>query len=590
MKITTELTDYQVRYISAILSGKTVQNPELSELLLQGNDFENYTINDITNVLRPQVTKKEQKAKGITFTPLRLVRYMYENVLSDDVSMTDMLNSDIADLSAGNGAFFVGLFQVLKEHSEFSLRAFIEKHIYAYELEASNAAFLELIFKILVEYFGENSSHLNIHLTVGDTLKLWRSGTLDRKFDLIVGNPPYVKQQNLDETQRNFLLHSFDSIDSNYNLYYAFVELSAKLIGDEGRALLLVPNYLLKIKSAESLRRFLVDRNYFERIVDFQFSKLFAGIDTYSMILQLKLSSDVVQFKNLENLEESKQWTRVSASSLNTESINLVDEEEQQLIDIVKSQPNSLVISTGIATLKDKVYLIDEVHEDERGQLKFTNSIEDRSFDIEPDVVVPITKGSGASANALPELKYILYPYHIVNGSAFLIDESEMANSYPQAFAYLQASKNILASRSGSYGEDEWYRYGRSQALTRFDSKIVFPTNTDHPKFRFVKEGSLLFNGYAVYGIENCASSERLLRALTVVLNSSLTDRFMRLTSYYIGGGYLSYQKKYIEKFRIPELDAEDIEALINIGECGTDSRINKLVQKIYGIEITLMR
>lgn len=579
-----KITEFQKEYISGILSGKKIINPEITELIVGGVNKKLYKLNDITDILKPQFSKTEEKNCGITFTPIKLVMFMYEEVLINDIPLDKLVNLDVADLSAGNGAFFVGLFKIMKSNLNFSLRNFIENHVFAYELKEENAAFLKLIFQVVLEYYGEDSSDLRINLTVDDTLKIWDMGKISKKFDVIVGNPPYVKQQNLTGEQRKFLLDKFQSIDSNYNLYYAFVELSANLLKENGRAVLLVPNYLLKIKSAKSLRRFLIENKYLRRIIDFQFSKLFNGIDTYSMIIQIKKNSRILNFKNQHKLDEKKTWIKIPYDYLNCESINLVSENERKFIDVIKSQPNELIINTGIATLKDKVYLIDFIDKSVNASKEYIKIFGDKSYIIEPDIVVPITKGSGASASSSPELHYIIYPYKIISGSAYLISKDELISNYPNTYSYFKVVKRILSTRSGKYLEDEWYRYGRTQALMRFDAKIAFPTNTDHPKFRFIPEGSLLYNGYAVYGINNYQSSEQLLQALTVILNSSVTDTFMRLTSYFIGGGFLSYQKKYLEKFRIPDLKSNDVSELIDVGKKGDKSEIDKIVRRLYGL------
>ncbi|WP_222843157.1 hypothetical protein, partial [Lactiplantibacillus plantarum] len=82
---------------------------------------------------------------------------------------------------------------------------------------------------------------------------------------------------------------------------------------------------------------------------------------------------------------------------------------------------------------------------------------------------------------------------------------------------------------------------GRSQALNRVDPKIIFPTNTVKPQFHYVNEKALFYNGYAIYGLKNQLSSELDMQCIEIILNSKLIERFMKITSYYIGGGYVSY-------------------------------------------------
>lgn len=577
-----KLNQKQKKFISGLLINVKVKNPKIKKILIKEIDNSiNVEIREITEILSPNFENAFSKNMGIAFTPIKLVDYMYRSVLNEDLSVDDLLNSTIADLSAGNGAFFVGLFLYLKRRKSFSLKKFIEKNIYAYEIIPENVEYMKIIFSVLIEYFGEDSSNVNFNFYICDTLKEWKKGKLKKHFDLIVGNPPYVKQQNIPLNQREFLLNNFKSVKSNYNLYYPFIELSMKLIGKNGRSVLLVPNYLLKIKSAADLRKIMLSKRFIERIVDFEYSKLFDNIDTYSMILQLHYNSKNISFlKQTSQCSDTISWKKLSYDNVTTNSINLVDNNEQYLLDSVKSQPNKLIISTGIATLKDKLYLVDLNFNN--GNIKFEKKIDDTVFTIDKEMVVPITKGSGFSKSLITETQYIIYPYEVIDGKAYLFSEEEIKNNYPNTYRYLKYIKNDLLKRSGKYSENDWYKYGRSQALTRFDPKIVFPTNSKFPKFRYIQSPSLFYNGYAVYGIENYNNTPKLLKALELILNSSITQKFMKLTSYYISGGYLSYQKKYLEQLRIPNLSKEDINHIIAIKN--DPKRINRLVLKLYSL------
>lgn len=576
----TILNQEQKEYISKLLLHANVKNPKIKKMLVHVEEHETCDIDNITTMLSPSFKENYKKKLGITFTPIKIVKLSFAQLANSTSAIDKILNFKIADLAAGNGAFFVGLFLYLKQRKVFSLKKFIETNIFAYELMPENIEYMEIIFSVIIEYFGEDSTNTKFNFYVGDTLERWTKGYIKNNFDLIIGNPPYVKQQNIPDDQRKFLLKNFDSIHSNYNLYYAFIELSMKLIGKKGTAILLVPNYLLKIKSANYLRNMLLNQKYIEKVIDFEFSKLFDGIDTYSMILQLHYNSKNILFKKqISTKIEKDSWTPLNYNNISTNSINLVDNKEQFFLNTIKKQPNKLIISTGIATLKDKLYLVDPKNNNENF---FEKKIDNNLYRIDRQTVVPITRGSGTSALAVPKKQYIIYPYNIVNGKAYLMNQEQLLNSYPNTYQYLKSIKKELLSRSGKYDEKDWYKYGRSQSLTRFEPKIIFPTNSIQPKFHYLSERSLLYNGYAIYGIENHKSTSELLQALELILNSSLTQKFMKLVSYYIGGGYLSYQKKYLEQLKIPNLSPKDIQNILSLRN--DSSKIDKLVYNLYGL------
>lgn len=450
-----------------------------------------------------------------------------------------------------------------------------------------NVLLAQLILSIICVYYGEDVEEIDFNIVEADTIQLYLQKEIAQKFDIIVGNPPYVKQQNINKDYRKILKDNFITIDSNYNLYYAFIEIAMNMLSDGGEILYLVPNYLLKIKSATKLRAYLLNQGAFKRIVDFKSMPLFSNVGTYSMVLNLEKNSYHTKYKVPENNNttmkdlQSQCWSITTIN--NPETINLTSEKEKKIIDSVEGQFYELDISTGIATQKDSLYLIDDYKLIE-GKYTFIKKNNNKVYNIEPSVVMKIIKGSGASKKNEVKEQFIIYPYKNDGNTTSLININTLKKNYPNLYQYFMDTKTELKSRSGIDNTDdkEWYRYGRSQALTRTMPKIVFPTNTKYPQFQYFDDFALFYNGYAIYGIKNLSCSAKDMKCLELILNSSLIDKFMKLTSYYIGGGYVSYQKKYLSKVTIPFMNEEQKDALLTSKSM---KEINKLVYQLYGLK-----
>lgn len=588
------LTEEQQKYLSSIVSiskeGKPLKNELIKEALdIPNSDVTSVEIEKITDILTYDFDENKKKSQGITFTPIPLVKFMYQNTLKQDVEK--LLRASIADIAIGNGAFFIGLIIHIKENNpNFSVVKFIENNLFGYDIEYGNIYFAKLNLSAVALYYGEDVEEIKFNLFEVDTIEHFLNNKFSRKFDLLVGNPPYVKQQNIDKSLRLNLENNFETISSNYNLYYAFIEMNTKLLSDEGRVLLLVPNYILKIKSASELRKYLINSQYFEKIIDFKSYKLFEGIDTYSMVLQLKNKSPKLYFKSLSKDMEtifeinSEPWQSINLNNNNIETINLASPEEQTLIKKVQDQVLELEISTGIATLKDKVYLIDHIEIGSNSK-KFYKLFKGCMYQIESDLVMKIIKGSGSSKSAEIKEQYIIYPYEVFFGKVSLIPLEKMERDFPLALNYFKEVYNELLTRSGNYTDFDWYRYGRSQSLDKYIPKIIYPTNTDKPKFRYFNDKALFYNGYAVFGIKNRVLSTREMLLLEIILNSELMEKFMTLTSYFIGGGYVSYQKKYLEKFKIPDLNEDQKDKIFNLNELNDKKLLNKFIYSIYELD-----
>lgn len=563
------------KYINSII--------ETYNLELQMDDNK-VNLEDITEILIPKFDNSELKSNGITFTPIKMVKYLFDE-FTDEPSK--LLNLKIADIAVGNGAFFIGLIILLKEKGiNFSVVDFIENNCFGYDNRKENIEILYLIFNLVSLYYGENIEKITPNIRVTDSLVYFKKNN-QSMFDLVIGNPPYVKQQNIDIDYREFLLDNFETINSNYNLYYAFIETSLSIIRPNGKAILLIPNYLLKIKSATTLRNYLIQGGYISRIVDFRENKMFNNIDTYSMIIELKNNSLEKQYKIVENERSfsellNKKWKILLDNQITKNSINLVNEKESKLIDKVSGQLYTLDISTGIATQKDKLYLIDQYDDSLTKYYKIYNG---KKYPIEKELIVKLYKGSGQKEFDI-KYNYIIYPYVIKdNQNAELIPIEVLRTEYPDAYRYFIDAKEELLTRSGVKDDHEWYKYGRSQSLTKFEPKILFPTNTLKPNFNLIKDRGLFHNGYAIFGLLHKETNIKDLEVITAILNSELIGKFMYLTSYFIGGGYLSYQKKYIQKVTIPPLTDDIKEKILIYKSKNLANELDRYIYRIYNLD-----
>lgn len=261
----------------------------------------------------------------------------------------------------------------------------------------------------------------------------------------------------------------------------------------------------------------------------------------------------------------------MKTDTLDNNGWKLADEKTHKNIVKIESQemPIKAFIRTGIATLKDSVYIIDSYTAD------------NKYFPIETEIIKPIYK--------IPELKLygkledarknIIFPYQKYNGKFVLIPEDKMKKQFPKAYQYLLSKKNELDRRdNGKKNPAGWYAYGRTQGLNKYGKKLLFPTFSNKPKFTYIDDEYALFcNGYAVF--ENDFIE---LEILCKILNSKIMEYYISQTSYTIEGGYYCYQKKYIERFSIPKLTVSEIEKLKKMSQ----EHVNQFLIHKYDIKI----
>jgi hypothetical protein len=157
----------------------------------------------------------------------------------------------------------------------------------------------------------------------------------------------------------------------------------------------------------------------------------------------------------------------------------------------------------------------------------------------------------------------MIFPYELVANAggrlrARLIQPDEMEARYPGCWAYLNARREELENRNivgGPATERQWYQFGRSQSLTKFDRpKIILPVLSIEPRYAY-DETNMLFTGggngpyYMVRARDGADVSTLYLLA---ILNHPMSEAFIRTNTSPFRGGYYSHGKQFIENLPIP--------------------------------------
>lgn len=100
--------------------------------------------------------------------------------------------------------------------------------------------------------------------------------TSKKKFDLIVGNPPYIRYQYFDKKQQKYASMIFDKADLKYskltNAWVSFVVGSSLMLKENGKIGFVLPAEILQVSYAQPLREFL--GHYYNKINIVSFEKL----------------------------------------------------------------------------------------------------------------------------------------------------------------------------------------------------------------------------------------------------------------------------------------------------------------------------
>lgn len=426
------LVEYFNNYIASESLSKSIE------------ELNHYSFEDITNDMELLIPVKDRKTNGAFFTPSYIVDYIIETV-------NPQYNNKVIDLSCGSGAFILGLLKYYVSNHKKTVIQCIKDNIYGVDILDYNIKRCKLLIVLFGLIHNEIVVEEDINIHVADSLKKkW-----EMKFDVVVGNPPYVKFQDLDENVRDYLLNNWETTKlGTYNLYFAFFELGLKVLKENGKLGYITPNNYFTSLSGEYLRAFFQSKKCVYKIIDFSCTKVF-DVQTYTAITFLnKKYNEGIEYDKIEEGEKTATFLKNIKTTVNLYSDLsikkwrlLCDEERKNIYAIENSGDtlNSLFnICVGIATLKDDAYTFIPLKEKNGLYYVIENGVE---YTIEIKATRPLVKISEMKCQKDIEnnQKRIIFPYRIgKDNKPLLIDETEFEKKFPKCYEYLLTKKIYL--------------------------------------------------------------------------------------------------------------------------------------------------
>ncbi|MDD3401032.1 MAG: N-6 DNA methylase [Eubacteriales bacterium] len=520
---------------------------------------------------------------GIVFTPKYIADYIVATTLKEQIDWNPSIS--IIDPGCGGGIFLIAAAEFLHKKYHVKIETIIENNLFGIDIDSDNVRRCSLAMKLLCAKYGGDFDSTNANILCLDSLKSdWKESFSVSSFDYVIGNPPYVNPHDMNTETTLFLKKTFSTTQNGvFNIFYAFIEHAIKFLSSTGALGYIVPNNFLTIKSALDLRDFLQSRKYIKSILDFGDNMVFRPVRTYNCIIilskKINESFDYTVMEGCDDVEKALphlQFFSMPTEVLDKNGWKLVNEHTRINLNRIETQCISIkeFIRTGIATLRDGVYIVDC---DADG---FYKTIDGKKYYIESGLVKPIYKIPDLKLydNVCEAERHIIFPYIRSKQGYVLIPEVELAEKYPLTYNVLLLCKDELDSRDKGKGNAQgWFAYGRTQGLNKYGRKLLFPTFSNRPKFLYVdNEDALFCNGYAVF------ENNRIdLEVLARILNSKVMSYYVSNTSYSIEGGYYCYQKKYIERFSIPLLSEDDVSFI----QRATTDELDDFLWRAYGLD-----
>jgi type I restriction-modification system DNA methylase subunit len=547
----------------------------------------NISLEDVITIFELAIPGSERTANGAVYTPCYIREYIVRQVLHSATKPLDMCLC--ADIACGCGAFIYSLAEIIHERTQAPF-ATIYHNLYGVDISEMSITRAKILLSLVALFHGEEVKNEDFNLYSGNSLTFEFMNLPavheNAGFDIVVGNPPYVRSKHIDAATKQLLPRWQTSRVGNADLYIPFFEIGMSVLCEDGILGFITVNSFFKSVNARALRRYFHSNQVSLSIIDFGEQLVFKKKLAYTCLAFLSKTrrdsllytkaelADVEAQKNFvysrinyAMLDDHRGWNLNHSDVLN--NIRLIENAGEALGDLY-------VIKNGIATLANDVFIFRPSRNDERYYYLMR---EGREYPIEKAICRDIIKPNilKTEAEIAEKEEKIITPY---DENSNVITEEFFISNYPQAYAYLQSCREILDARDkgeGDYGA--WYAFGRTQAIADSGKKLLFPYMSDLPHFVYMpQKDMMIYCGYAIY-----SESETELLFLKRVLESSVFDYYMKHTSKPYSTGYYSYAKNYVKSFGIYPFTEQQKQHLLSLQ---SKEEVDNYLREIYRVAI----
>lgn len=383
------------------------------------------------------------------FTPDTYVEKMLDII---GYSGDAILDKTVLENSCGSGNILVKvverfIYEALnKKYSKYDIVKLLSRNIVGFEIDKDVR---EECIKNL-NNITEKFSLPEVHWTIYETDYLLYE--VDERFDFIIGNPPYITYQELNNEQRKVLKNNFISCQKGkFDYCYPFIEKSIKSLNeDNGKLVYLIPSSIFKNVFGRNLREIL--KPDLSEVHDFRNIKIFenALVSASLIYVDKTKKTNTLEYVNvfekerviLPKNELGEKWDFV-------DSKKIAKNGNFRLGDYFK-------ISNSVATLLNEVFVITDFEE---VNSKFIKN--GQGYLIEKEV---LRDAASPRSKAYSRKEVIIFPYYFEDGKLLHFTEKEFLEKFPKAYEYLWGNKQKLLKRKSDMSS-QWFEYGRSQAL-----------------------------------------------------------------------------------------------------------------------------
>lgn len=410
---------------------------------------------------------------------------------------------------------------------------------------------------------------------------------LEGEFDVVAGNPPYVRQELIPDALMAEYRARYRTIYDRADIYIPFIERSLSLLGKDGKCGFICSDRWMKNRYGGPLRA-LVARNFHLKIyVDMVNTPAFhADVVAYPAITVIScdkpggptriahrpeieratLAALANKLTGSAELDKAGDVRELRGITVGAEPWILESSDQLALVrrleaDFPSIEDAGCKVGIGVATGADQAFI---------GRFD--------ALDVEPSRKLPLVMTRDIDGGQVEWRGYgVINPF---GDDGRLVDLAK----FPKLKRYLETRRDQIAKRHvAQKAPANWYRtIDRIYPAIAAKPKLLIPDIKGSA--HIVYEDGQLYPHHNLYFI---TSDTWNVRALQAVLMSGIARLFVAIYSTRMRGGYLRFQAQYLRRIRLPEwsqvkpaLQRE----LIAAAERGDVAACNRAAFALYGL------
>ena len=465
------------------------------------------------------------------------------------------------DYKIVRGDTLVGLpDNIIRDHSRYEEIEVLKQDFYQETDEYRRKELRELITTRLHEFLATARQYTGY--TVDFDFELFFSEVWHQKggFDVVIGNPPYVQIQNFSgkEIQKTWEKQNYETFAKTGDIYCLFYEKGFRLLRKYGVLAFITSNKWMRANYGEKLRNFFTQKTNPLVLIDFSGFQVFstATVDTNILITEkaknhkhLRACPVDKAFTRYTNIERFVEEQHILLDDLSEKSWNISPKTEYRIKKRIEKfgvplKEWNITINRGILTGFNEAFIIDAKTKDE------LIGLDPKSEQI----IKPILRGRDIKRYRIEYTNLWLINTH--NGYCdvppVLIDD------FPAIKRHLNQYHDQLNERQDKGITP--YNLRNCAYLSDFDKeKIVWGNMALSCQFAIADAG-LYINAPSPL----ISGGNKFLLAL---LNSAISDYYIRSLGVTRNGGYFEYKPMFVEKLPVPKLQQQEQKTYIHLAD-----------------------